>query len=257
MTKHRSLARTSQLRRRRSRPRAGAATTLPGVFDDISTPVQARVVELLLKLSAGLRRLSWDRAAAAGLTPTQAEILRTLKHAPAGLRLSEVAAALGVSAPTASEAVASLEGKRLLLRQPSLDDRRVLRLTLTLQGSVLAAELEEWFESVEAAVSTLPSESKSQLLVMLMQVFVTLQKTAGMPTTKACVNCRYFSPNVSSEPSLPHRCELVGAPFGDQHLRVNCPEQEPAAARAGAETWMDSATRKLVENAGSSRRRRR
>jgi DNA-binding MarR family transcriptional regulator len=234
-----------------ARPRAAQPSSR--VFDDISSPVHARVVELLLKLSSGLRRFAWDRAAEAGLTPTQAEILRTLQRAPRGLRMGEVAAALGVSPPTVSDAVSALENKCLLLRQPDLNDRRVLRLMPTPQGSVLASGLDDWFDAVATAVATLPARSEAQLLTMLMHVLVTLQKTDGMPTAKMCVTCRHFSPNVSPDSILPHRCELVGAPFGDHHLRVDCPEQEPAPTASRTETWMDSAKHERAPSAGRTR----
>lgn len=211
---------------------------IESAFEAITTPVRERVVEALLKMSMGIRRFAWDRAAAAGLTPTQGEILRAVARAPDGLRMRAIAAGLAVSAPTATDAVAALEKKGLVRRVSEEDDRRASRVLLTDQGKKLGRQLDEWFDSVADAVSTLPEPEEQHLLRMLMEILRVLHAADGMPTLKMCVTCRHFSPYASEDPRHPHRCELVGSAFADRHLRIDCAEQEPAESDAAAERWV-------------------
>jgi DNA-binding MarR family transcriptional regulator len=217
----------------RSLPPAGSA------FEKLSSEVHVRVVEALLKLSVGMRRFAWDRAAAAGLTPTQAEILRCIERAGArGLRMREVAAELALSAPTTTDAVSALVSKGYVTRESDENDRRGFRVQLTKSGVALSAELSEWFAAVSGAVAALPDKDEEELLRMLIEVLSTLQSSEGMPTLKMCVSCRHFSPHSSGDLAYPHRCELVGSAFADRHLRIDCPEQEPAPDGTSRDRWV-------------------
>jgi DNA-binding MarR family transcriptional regulator len=206
----------------RSLPPSGSA------FEKLSSKVHVRVVEALLKLSVGMRRFAWDRAAAAGLTPTQAEILR----------MREVAAELALSAPTTTDAVSALVSKGYVTRESDENDRRGFRVQLTKSGALLSTELSEWFSAVSGAVAELPDKDEEELLRMLIQVLSTLQTSEGMPTLKMCVSCRHFAPHSSGDPAYPHRCELVGSAFADRHLRIDCREQEPAPDDVARERWV-------------------
>jgi len=216
-------------------PRAPASES---AFEAITTPVRERVVEALLKMSMGMRRFAWDRAAAAGLTPTQGEILRAIARVPDGLRMRAIAEGLGVSAPTATDSVAALEKKGLVVRVSEPDDRRAFRVRLTDQGKKLGRKLDDWFDSVADAVATLPEQEEQELLRMLMEILRVLQTAQGMPTMRMCVTCRHFAPYSSGDAHHPHRCELVGSAFADRHLRIDCADQEPTTSSDAAERWV-------------------
>ena len=53
-----------------------------------------------------------------------------------------------------------------------------------------------------------------------------LQESGTLPISRMCVRCRYFDPFRYPDSPTPHHCHLVGAPFADRHLRIDCPEQE-------------------------------
>jgi DNA-binding MarR family transcriptional regulator len=71
----------------------------------------------------------------AALTPSQHDLLVPLVEAggaPLGLR--ELARAAGVSAPTATRMIDGLEGRGLVTRERAADDRRAVRIALTVEG---------------------------------------------------------------------------------------------------------------------------
>jgi DNA-binding MarR family transcriptional regulator len=80
---------------------------------------------------------SADRSFAAGLTESQAELLRLVGRQP-GISVSQAAAELGLAANTASTLVSKLCAEDLLLRQADPADRRVGRLRLTEPAQQLA-----------------------------------------------------------------------------------------------------------------------
>lgn len=82
-------------------------------------------------------RRSAGRTFAAGLTESQAELLRLVGRRP-GISVSQAAAELGLAANTASTLVSKLSGEDLLVREPDPDDRRVGRLRLTEPAQRLA-----------------------------------------------------------------------------------------------------------------------
>lgn len=69
-----------------------------------------------------------------GLTLTQVKILMTLALSDAPLAVHELAAANGISLPTAGRAVDHLVGVKLVSRREDTADRRVKRASLTAKG---------------------------------------------------------------------------------------------------------------------------
>ncbi|HKO84347.1 MAG TPA: helix-turn-helix domain-containing protein, partial [Actinomycetota bacterium] len=65
-------------------------------------PLDRRVTTGLSKVGMALKQQAWAEAGGRGLTPTQGQALALLRASPPGLRLGELAAQLGVTAPTAS-----------------------------------------------------------------------------------------------------------------------------------------------------------
>ncbi len=82
-------------------------------------------------------RRSAGRSFAAGLTESQAELLRLVGRRP-GISVSAAAAELGLAANTASTLVSRLVVDQLLVRTPDQADRRVGRLHLTEPAQRLA-----------------------------------------------------------------------------------------------------------------------
>jgi DNA-binding MarR family transcriptional regulator len=76
------------------------------------------------------------------LTTSQYDLLCPLLDAPDGapLGLRELARAAGVSAPTATRMIDGLEGRALVTRERSSDDRRAVRIALTDDGAEAVRE---------------------------------------------------------------------------------------------------------------------
>lgn len=195
-------------------------------FDQISEPLDLRLADGLTRLAAVARQLDWQAAATAGLSPTQADILRFVANRPEGTRLTATAAHVGVSKATASDAVAALENKALLRKYADASDGRAIALTATPAGYEIA---QSWPRSFAPVVAGLTRAEQELLLGLVVKMIRQLQQRQLIAPQRTCVACRHFRENVAPGKSKPHFCSFVGAPMGDRHLRVDCAEYESAA----------------------------
>jgi DNA-binding MarR family transcriptional regulator len=197
-------------------------------FDD-PAPLPHRVSMALERIALAVRSQSWQRARARGLTPTQAQVLVLLGGEKGGRRLGAVAAALGVTPATASDAIRSLEEKRLVRRVRSVDDARALCLTLTPAGRREARRAADFGEFLAEAAARLSPAEQAALYRGALDLIRGLQEKRQIPVSRMCLDCRFFRPNAHDDLARPHHCAFVDAPFGDAHLRIDCADHRPAA----------------------------
>lgn len=195
-------------------------------FDEITEPLDRRLADGLTRLAAVARQLDWQAAASAGLSPTQADILRFVASRPEGTRLTAAAAHIGVRKATASDAVTTLEGKSLLRKQADALDGRAIALKATAKGARVA---QEWPACFAPVVDGLSDDEQEMLLALVIKMIRQLQLRQLIAPQRTCVTCRYFRENVTPSTDSPHFCAFVGAPMAERHLRVDCPEHESAA----------------------------
>jgi DNA-binding MarR family transcriptional regulator len=125
---------------------------------------------ILLDLSRLLRNLTRRVGGAddgPGMTATQRIALVELGDGGA-MRLSDLAARMGVSAPTASRSVEVLHELGLAERVPDPKDRRAVQIELTQAGRALLADRQARARvAFEPAVATLSAGEREQLRVLL------------------------------------------------------------------------------------------
>lgn len=195
-------------------------------FDQITEPLDRRLADGLARLAAVARQLDWQTAEAAGLSPTQADILRFVANRPAGVRLTAAAAHAGVRKATASDAVAALETKALVRKYSDASDGRAVALKSTARGNRVA---KAWPSNFAPVVAGLSEPEQEMLLGLVVKMIRHLQQCQLIAPQRTCVACRHFRENVAPATDTPHFCAFVGAPMAGRHLRVDCAEYESAA----------------------------
>ena len=190
----------------------------------------------LAKIGTLLRSEQWRRAETSGLTPTQAQILvHLVARGPA--RVTAVAEEIGVTQPTASDAVAALVRKAHVEKRADPDDARATRLHPTPVGGRAAEALAVWPDALLAAVDALEPAEQAAFLKGLTKMIRTLQLRGAIPVQRMCATCRFFRPNVHDDPAAPHHCAFVNAAFGDAALRLDCGDHEAASQADAAAAW--------------------
>ena len=195
-------------------------------FDQITEPLDRRLADGLTRLAAVARQLDWPAAESAGLSPTQADILRFVANRPEGARLTAAAAHVGVRKATASDAVAALERKALVNKYADASDGRAVALKATAKGNRVA---QAWPSSFAPIVAGLSESEQEALLGLVVKMIRQLQQRQLIAPQRTCVTCRHFRENVAPGTATPHYCAFVGAPMAERHLRVDCAEHESAA----------------------------
>lgn len=190
----------------------------------------------LSRLAALQRAAAWRDAGAQGLTATQAAILQELaRRGPA--RVGALAAALGVTQPTLSDALAALVAKGLAERHPDPADRRARCVGLTPAGTDAAGGLAGTSADLAAALARLPDGERGAMLRALSRVIRSLQKAGAIPVQRMCATCRHFRPHVHDDAAAPHHCGFVDAAFGDAMLRIDCGDHVEAPEEEARATW--------------------
>jgi DNA-binding MarR family transcriptional regulator len=208
------------------------------IFDTISDPVSAQVIVGLAKIGTALKSHAWKEAGNQWITPTQGAILALLHGRPQReWRLTGVATALAISAATASDAIGALARKGLVTKLRSEGDQRAISIQLTPRGRSEAERSAHWPDFLLRAVDGLSRPEQEVLYRTLIKMIRALQERGEVPVSRMCVTCQFFRPHLYADPETPHHCAFVDAPFGERHLRLECPEHTEATTEARQENW--------------------
>ncbi|WP_246721914.1 MarR family winged helix-turn-helix transcriptional regulator [Methylosinus sp. H3A] len=208
------------------------------LFDAISTPLPRRLREGLDRIAAAMRADEWGVAEEAGLTPTQLHALTFIAgRGDVGMRLRAVAEHLGVTQPTATDSIAALARKGLVVKLPDSEDKRAVAIRVTPAGCDVVRAIGLAMTSAERALETLTPPEQQTLLELVIKTIRALQQAKAIPPQRLCVTCRYFRPYAHEDAELPHHCALVDAAFGGRHLRLDCPEHDAAPPPVLEAAW--------------------
>jgi len=186
----------------------------------------------LERLNALLRAQSWGEDGTPPLHPAQRSLVLALAGHGKGLRSGELATRLGVSAPSVSDSLRTLEAKGWVQRKPDPDDGRAWRMSLTASGQKLARRLQDPAAGLGPLLQALPERELGQFLRVIQLMMREAQQRGLASGLRTCLGCEFFRPYASSDPKQPHLCAYLGAPFGDAQLRVDCAEQQPRSEEA-------------------------
>ncbi|HPR64024.1 MAG TPA: MarR family winged helix-turn-helix transcriptional regulator [Thermoanaerobaculia bacterium] len=187
-----------------------------------------KIVDSLERLTHVLRQLLWDKAKEVHLSPIQIQFLLFLKdRALEHCRVSYLAEEFGLTQATVSDAIRVLTEKEFLNKEPHPDDRRIQTLILTRKGANLVRKLENWQAPLIRQVMELPEEDKSRVLLFLMKLIVSLQRSEVIASARICMACQHFRPFMHDDPAAPHHCTLTDTPLAIQDFKLDCPFHKP------------------------------
>lgn len=209
------------------------AKRLP-VIDAEPESLPRRIATGLHKLGLAMKHQGWQQAAAAGLSPTQGQILAALVGE--ALTATELGERLGLTLPTISDSVRALVDKGLVTREPDPRHPRARLLVPTTAGRTAGDQARAWPELFADALTDLDADEQRGLYAGLIKVIRTLQERGQVPLSGMCVTCTYFRPRVRTGAS-PHHCALIDAPLAAIDLRLDCPEHELAADDVRRALW--------------------
>jgi DNA-binding MarR family transcriptional regulator len=207
-------------------------------FEIHSAALPHRIQQGFERLSVVLRADQWSASHAVGLNPTQAGVLAFLAgRDKVGARVKEIAAHLGVSAPSATDTISALEKKNLVERNPDATDARAVGVRITHDGKAMLKAVGLVGSNTEQALSTFSVSEQADLFLLVVKLIRQLQVAGAISNQRMCVTCTHFRPNFYPGAKHPHHCAFVNAAFETGDLRIDCGDHETADPAVQATTW--------------------
>lgn len=207
-------------------------------FDAISEPLPQALASALRRLAQLADLSTWDQWGALSLTLTQRRILEFFTTNKGDHTQANIARELGLTPATADDHLTALESRDMIERRRSHVDGHTTGFRLTPTGRRAAKALSMLPDPLKAAFGALTDEELETVYRCALKMITTLQNDGLMPVSRMCVRCQYFDPYRYPDSPTPHHCHLVCAPFGDRHLRIDCPEQKLASADVQEALWI-------------------
>jgi len=176
-----------------------------------------RLASALERITAARRALTQDIATRHGLSALQVEIVRQLATVRASGSTS-LAAALGVTVPTISDAVGSLRRKGLIGHVQDVD-ARARTVELTSAGVSTYEEIENELAPFRRACAAAGPDALGDALAIIGGLW----REGLLSIDRSCATCRHFSTAPGEQ-----RCGLLNVELTAANLRVTCPEHEAA-----------------------------
>jgi DNA-binding MarR family transcriptional regulator len=133
--------------------------------------LNGQLAEGFTRVSAHLRRNSARHLAPLGLTYAQARLLRTIAGASRPLRMSELAAGLGIVPRSATTTVEALETAGFVVRLPDPDDRRSVLVALTPEARRAVTRIQSArCDAADEVFAALDASERATLLAFLDRV---------------------------------------------------------------------------------------
>ena len=183
-----------------------------------------KVLAAVERIAQGQRAFYQELGTKYGVTPLQIQLLELIADgAPPTGHVGELAREVGVTQPSASEAIASLDDKGHVSRAVDPSDRRRSVITLTEQGRALAAKLNGARETIREALGGRNEEENAAILSTLVDLMATFHSAGIIGVVRACSTCSFMSDQADGT----RFCDALKITMTSSDLRVNCRLHEP------------------------------
>lgn len=189
--------------------------------------VDSKIAAALERLSQAFRVLLWERNKTHNLSPIQIQFLvYLLYHDAKHCSVTNLAKEFTLTPATVSDAVSTLEEKKLVSRERAESDRRVTRVSLTTEGKKTARRLSTWADAVRENIAKFNAAEKVVVMKFLMQLIESLQQAGAITVARMCITCKFFQPNAHPKATAPHHCKLLDKAMANSELRLDCAEHQ-------------------------------
>lgn len=193
--------------------------------------VDSKIAAALERLSQAFRVLLWEKNKTYNLSPIQIQFLvYLLYHAAEQCTVGQLAKEFTLTPATVSDAITTLEEKKLVARKRQEADRRVAWVSLTREGKKTARKLSTWANVIQKNIAQFDTQEKVAVMKFLMRLIEALQQAGVITIARMCITCKFFQPDAHPHAKAPHHCRLLDKPLANSELRLDCPEHEMMSA---------------------------
>ncbi len=189
--------------------------------------LDSKIAAALERLSQAFRVLLWEKNKTHNLSPIQIQFLvYLLYHAADQCTVTQLAREFTLTPATVSDAITTLEEKKLVARERWETDRRVAWVSLTTEGKKTARQLSTWANVVRENIAEFDAAEKVVVMKFLTHLIESLQQAGVITIAKMCITCKFFQPNAHPEATALHHCKLLDKALSNPELRLDCAEHE-------------------------------
>ena len=184
--------------------------------------VSNKIVVGLERISEVFRTLLWAEAKKAGVSPIQIQILIFIAYHKSSLcTVSYLAKEFDVTKPTISDAIKSLEQKKLILKDYSKPDSRSYLIALSEKGRELVSITENYANPLKRQFETFDEAQLETVYEAIVKLIYNLNKTGIISVQRTCFACKFHKKKDGGD-----YCEYLQKPLKTETIRVDCPEFE-------------------------------
>jgi DNA-binding MarR family transcriptional regulator len=193
-------------------------------FNQLSpSHVDKMIIVALERVSQVFRTLIWEHAKKENLSPIQIQFLLYIASHPGRYStVSQIAREFNLTPATVSDAVKTLEFKKLINRMLSRKDKRKHLLVLTKSGQNITRNLKHWVDPINEHLEQFTEIERKKILNFLIRFLISLGEANLLQEVKTCFSCNYFDEHESEMPEK-SGCILRNGPLNDLDFRLNCP----------------------------------
>jgi DNA-binding MarR family transcriptional regulator len=141
-------------------------------MDQNTTATEQKLLNALIQF----KRLGWYQRAVAGCKPSEIRVLFCVKEGTNAdlpeMKVSEISKQMGVTSPTITQLLKSLEAHGLIERNVDPIDRRAVGIKLTIKGRKVAQQaMDAFLASIKGLVEYLGEEESHQFAELLFKAF--------------------------------------------------------------------------------------
>jgi len=175
----------------------------------------------LERISEAYRNLLGQEAVRTGLSPIQIRILIFISHhADTLCNVTSIAKEFNLTKPTISDAVNSLETKKLIRKKPSVADNRSFKIQVTKAGAEIVSNVEDYYTPVTAIIEKLDEPDLESLYASISHLIYNLHKSDVLKVQRTCFACKFY------EKRKGHFCQLLNMSLENSDIRLDCAEFE-------------------------------
>lgn len=188
--------------------------------------LDGKLVLALERISHVFRLLLWEQTKSFNLSPIQIQILIYIFHQPKDDRnVTSVAKKLNVTKATVSDAIKSLEKKKLILKKTDKEDFRFQYLLPTKKGEDLVKIIEGWVDKLKNKIAEISESKKIDMYNILLNLLLSFEKDGILNKHRICFSCRHLKQTKSGS-KRNYFCYLLKKQLTNKEIRIDCPEHE-------------------------------
>lgn len=193
-------------------------------LDNQNRDIDSKITVGLEKIASVFRNLVWEDAKDLKLSPIQVQILIFINyHSPEFCTVSYLSKEFGVTKPTISDAVKSLEVKSLILKNSDVNDTRSYTIALTDLGLDYVSKSENFASPLQKLIQEINGKDKRVLWETISNLIYQLHQNEIITVQRICYTCQFYS-----EISGKSHCNLLNKELHSQDIRIDCPEHKIA-----------------------------